>query len=251
MLKFFNKLNRKSQEIINETQVDENLDIFNEQDLRKQMAWRYLSGNGIEIGALHSPLVTPPYAQVCYVDRMNLADLRKAYPELADYKLVDVDIIDDGETLLSIDNNSVDFVIANHMIEHCQNPIGTIEQHLRALKLGGILYMAVPDKRYTFDCNRDVTSLEHLIRDYTEGSEWSKLFHFQEWTRLVDNYPEEEVAERVQLLMDINYSIHFHVWTQVEFLQMLLYCQDNLFKFEIEALQKNGIEFITVLRKIN
>ena len=65
MLKFFNKLNRKSQEIINETQVDENLDIFNEQDLRKQMAWRYLSGNGIEIGALHSQLVTPPYAQDC------------------------------------------------------------------------------------------------------------------------------------------------------------------------------------------
>jgi len=27
----------------------------------------------------------------------------------------------DGETLSSISDDSVDFVIANHMIEHCQN----------------------------------------------------------------------------------------------------------------------------------
>ena len=27
-----------------------------ENALRRQIAWRYLSGNGIEVGALHSPL---------------------------------------------------------------------------------------------------------------------------------------------------------------------------------------------------
>ena len=170
MLKFFNRLTDKPQTVNHQPQVAQKPNIPNE-DLRRQIAWRYLSGNGIEIGALHSPLIVPPNAQVLYVDRMTVADLRNIYPELAAYNLVDVDIIDDGETLSSIADNSYDFVIANHMIEHCQNPIGTIEQHLRVLKSNGILYMAVPDKRYTFDRDRHVTFLEHLLQDYTEGTE--------------------------------------------------------------------------------
>lgn len=220
-----------------------------EEELRRQIASRYLFGSGIEIGALHSPLEIPANATVRYVDRMTVADLRKQYRELAEYELVEVAIIDDGETLPSIADASVDFVIANHMIEHCQNPIGTIEHHLRVLKLNGILYMAVPDKRYTFDCDRPITSLEHLIRD-SEGPEWSMRSHFEEWNRLVNKVPEDQVAASTQHLIDINYSIHFHVWTQVEFLELLLYCQNKLpFTFEIELLQKNGIEFIVILRK--
>ena len=110
--------------------------------------------------------------------------------------------------------------------------------------------MAVPDKRYTFDCDRPVTPLEHLIRDYTEGPEWSRLPHFEEWSRLVDKVPEDKIVTSTQHLIDINYSIHFHVWTQVEFLELLLYCRNQLsFPFEIELLQKNGMEFIAVLNK--
>ena len=221
-----------------------------EKALRRQIAWHYLSGNGLEIGALHSPLEVPPNATVRYVDRMSVAELRKQYRELAEYELVEVDIIDNGETLLSIADSSVDFVIANHMIEHCENPIGTIKRHLRVLKPGGILYMAVPDKRYTFDRDRPLTSLEHVIRDYTEGPEWSMRSHFEEWTRIVNKVSEEKVSIQVQHLINISYSIHFHVWTQVEFLELLLYCRNHLsFPMEIEALQKNGIEFIVILRK--
>jgi SAM-dependent methyltransferase len=222
-----------------------------EQDLRSQIATRYLFGSGIEVGALHQPQWVPANVQVRYVDRMTVAELREQYPELANCNLVNVDIIDDGETLQSIADASIDFVIANHMIEHCQNPIGTIKQHLRVLKPGGILYMAVPDKRYTFDKQRPVTSLEHLIRDYTEGHDYSKLSHFEEWVRLAENIPEHQVTARVQQLLEIDYSIHFHVWTQVEFLELLLYCRQKLsFNFDIELMQTNGIEFIVIMKKL-
>jgi predicted SAM-dependent methyltransferase len=221
-----------------------------QQVLRRQIASRYLSGNGIEIGALHLPLEVPANATVRYVDRMMVTELRKQYPELSEYELVEVDIIADGETLLSITDSSVDFVIANHLIEHCQNPIFSIENWLRVLKPSGILYMAVPDKRYTFDYERPVTSLEHLIRDYNEGPRWSKDSHFKEWTRLVKKVAEHDVAARAKVFAELNYSIHFHVWTQVEFLELLLYCQSNLcFPFEIELLQKNRIEFMVILSK--
>lgn len=217
--------------------------------LRKAIACRYLTGEGIEIGALHSPLEVPNNVHVRYLDRMPVEQLRQQYPELSGYNLVEIDIVDDGETLASV-VDSVDFVIANHMIEHCQNPIFSIQNWLRVLKPDGILYMAVPDKRYTFDCERPVTSLEHLIRDYTEGPKWSRSLHFEEWARLVDKVPEHDVVARAQLVAEINYSIHFHVWTQVEFLELLLYCRRLLsFPIEIELLQKNDIEFIVVLRK--
>lgn len=217
---------------------------------RQQIASRYLSGEGIEIGALHSPLELPPGVKIRYLDRIPNDQLRQQYPELAECDLVELDIIEDGETLASLLDASLDFVIANHMVEHCQDPISSLKNWLRVLKNGGILYLAVPDKRYTFDCDRPVTSLEHVIRDHTEGPRWSMNYHFEEWTRLVDKVPEESVAVRTKYLADVNYSIHFHVWTQVEFLELLLYCQKHLsLNMEIELLQKNSIEFIVILKK--
>ncbi|WP_104548258.1 methyltransferase domain-containing protein [Chroococcidiopsis sp. TS-821] len=221
-----------------------------DKEVRYRIAAKYLTGKGIEIGALHSPLPVSNSVDIQYVDRFTIAQLRQQYPELAAYKLVEPNIIDDGETLTSISDASLDFVIANHVIEHCQNPIFSLENWLRVLKVDGILYIAVPDKRYTFDCDRPITPLEHVIRDYEEGGSCSAPCHYEEWARLVEKARDSDVAIRAKELLDINYSIHFHVWTQIEFLELLLYCRNSLsLPIEIELLQKNQMEFIVVIRK--
>ncbi|MEG4111289.1 MULTISPECIES: methyltransferase domain-containing protein [unclassified Microcoleus] len=221
------------------------------QQVRKDVAFQYIKGEGIEVGALHAPLQVPEGVKVHYVDRMSVSDLRQQYPELGAVGLVEADIVDNGETLSSIADNSWDFVIANHMIEHCQNPIRALENFLRVVKLGGLVYMGVPDKRYTFDIGRPLTTLDHLIRDYKEGPEWSKLGHYDEYVRLVDKVPEEQVAGRMEYLLDIDYSIHFHVWTAETFPELLAYCQENLsHRFEIEYLHQNFGELIVILRKM-
>ncbi|HAA32542.1 MAG TPA: methyltransferase type 11 [Cyanobacteria bacterium UBA8553] len=220
--------------------------------LRKEIAARYLRGEGIEIGALHAPTDVPSGVTVRYLDRMSTAQLKRTYPELSEYELAEVDIVDDGEILTSVLNGSVDFVIANHMVEHCQNPIFTLENWLRVLKPGGILYIGVPDKRYTFDKDRPVTALAHLIRDYTEGPEWSMNSHYEEWVRLVEKTSDDNIVRRAKALAELNHSIHFHVWTQVEFFEFLVYCRNNLsLPFDIELLQKNELEFIVILKKQN
>lgn len=219
--------------------------------VRRNIAFKYLSGNGIEVGALHAPLEVPDTVKVHYVDRMSVSDLRKQYPELNGIDLVEADIVDNGETLSSIADNSWDFVIANHMIEHCQNPIGALENFLRVVKPGGIVYMGVPDKRYIFDVDRPMTTLDHLIRDYKEGPEWSKVSHYEEYVRLVEKFPQEQVLARQQALIEIDYSIHFHVWTSETFSELLFYCQKQLgFDFTIELFQQNSIEIVMILRKI-
>ena len=217
---------------------------------RRRLANRFLSGSGLEIGALHRPLRTPAGASVRYVDRMDTAALRGHYRELATAQLVDVDVVDDGETLATQADGSADFVIANHFIEHTEDPLGTLANHLRVLRRGGILYLAVPDRRHTFDADRHPTPLAHLQRDHDEGPAWSRAIHQEEWARLVDKVPPEEVEERVRVLERDDYSIHFHVWAPEEFADVLRHARDERrLPFTIEALQPNHHEFIAVLRK--
>lgn len=218
---------------------------------RTTIARAYITGSGIEIGALHRPLRVPRRAKVSYVDRMSLADLRTHYPELASRQLVTVDIVDDGERLATIADGSQDFVIANHFLEHTQDPIGALQTFLRVLRRGGVLFIAVPDKRFTFDKNRPVTPLAHLIEDHEAGPEGSHRAHFIEFARLVNNVPEERVGSRADHLIAIDRSIHFHVWTPSEILELLVWLvRDQAGQIDVEFFTQRDDEMIFVLRKL-
>lgn len=217
---------------------------------RREIAAKYIQGRGIEIGALHQPLPLPAWANVRYVDRMDVAGLRAHYPELAQWNLVPIDIIDDGEKLGTFKEASEDFVVASHLIEHTQDPIGSIKNWLRVLKPGGVLYLGVPHKEFTFDKDRPLTPLEHIVRDHAEGPQNSRRGHYEEWTRLVDKVKEEDCAKRAAELEARDYSIHFHVWTEFEFLELMLHCMRvEKMPFSLEHFQRNGMEFIVILRK--
>lgn len=222
-------------------------------DARTEFAARFLFGEGLEIGPLHLPLSMPPQARARYVDRMPVEELRREYPELDGWDLTPVDVIDDGEALNTIAPESQDFIVANHFLEHCENPIGTIETHLGKLKPGGVLFYAVPDKRYTFDFRRPPTPIEHMVADYEEGPERSRREHYEEWAGLVfpeEGESEEQMLARAREIESAKYSIHMHAWTQAGFLRLVLDCRERFGDaFEIEAAARQEIEFIVVLRK--
>jgi predicted SAM-dependent methyltransferase len=216
---------------------------------RDVVAAVYLRGHGIEVGAAHQALHVPETAHVTYVDRMSAEDLRRTYPELGDMPLADVAIIENGETLATVGDNTQDFVIANHFIEHCENPILTLQTLFRVTKTGGVVFMAVPDKRYTFDVDRPCTSLDHVSRDFSEGPAWSKRQHFEEWSRLVSKTaPEAAVQQEVAHLLNIGYSIHYHVWGATELLEFLADLRRHI-QFELELFLRNGFENVLVFRK--
>ena len=147
-------------------------------------------------------------------------------------------------------DESVEFVICNHLIEHCEDPITAIQNWLRVLKPGGTLYLCAPDKRFTFDKERPVTSWEHIVTDHREGPAISRLAHYEEWARLVAHVQEGDVPAYVRNDMERKYSIHFHVWTGSDFLEMLLHCRRELAgAFEFVLARHNVDEMIVVLRK--
>jgi SAM-dependent methyltransferase len=219
--------------------------------VREDIARAYLRGSGIEIGALNVPLRIPPSVRVTYVDYLPIETLRVHHAHLVAEggTLTAPDIVDDGEKLVKFEDASMDFVVANHFIEHSEDPIGTIQAHLRVIRAGGRLFMAVPDKRWTFDVEREITPLEHLIRDHEEGPDWSRERHYGEWARFVDKVPEDQVDQHAADVAARRFSIHFHVFTPQSYLEMLVHCMSSGVPFELEHFQQTESEFVTVLRK--
>jgi SAM-dependent methyltransferase len=193
-----------------------------EYDPRRALADTFLRGRGLEVGALQRRLAVPAHCTVTYVDRMPLAELRQHYPELDGMPLQEPDLIDDGETLTTVATGSQDFLIANHFLEHCENPILTIENLARVLKAGGILFMAVPDKRFTFDIERSVTPYEELAATRRQGHRANRAALYEDWSAKVMKATGADLAVMTRKLLDEKYSIHFNVWTLPDLLEFLL-----------------------------
>ncbi|MBV9486978.1 MAG: methyltransferase domain-containing protein [Frankiaceae bacterium] len=217
---------------------------------RRFLSYRFVRGEGLEIGALGSPLRVRNGVKVRYVDRFDHEGLIEQYPEAHRDQLVSVDIIDDGEVLSTQPDGSADFIVANHFIEHAENTVGTLENLCRVLRPGGILYLAVPDRHRTFDKDRPPTPLDHIERDYRDGPGWSRHAHQEEWARLVERAPESSIVTRVADLERLDYAIHYHVWDRAEFRALVEHASSRLgLPLEVVTTVRNGFEFIVILRK--
>jgi len=216
--------------------------------MRQLVAELYLGGEGLEIGALDSPLRLPKGANARYVDRLNMTELREHYPGL---DLIDIDIVDDGEYLACVLPGTQDFIVANHFLEHCQDPIRTLETLTSRLKPGGILYLVVPDADFTFDHERQSSTFAHLVEDYASGPVQSREQHYREWVSVVEGNSDAATADqRVRTLMDMGYSVHFHVWRMHGLLEFFARSIDEFgLPLSLELASREGIEVICVLRR--
>lgn len=217
---------------------------------RAGLANRYLFGNGLEIGALQKPLRVSEGCRVRYIDRMTIDHLLEHYPEMAKIPVQAPDIVDDGQQLHHIAEDSQDFVIANHFLEHCPDPIRSLHTILRVLKQGGILYLAIPDKRHTFDLCRPVTSYAALKNAYLTGERSGVAELFYEWAHFALNLPHEEAKKRTEELIAEDYSIHYNVWATTDLVTFLLSArQDFQSPFELIAAVSSENETIVLLER--
>lgn len=217
---------------------------------RRRIGARFLTGEGVEIGALHSPFPVPAGARVRYLDRLTTAQLREEYPELAGETFAEVEIVDDGGRLTTIADGSQDFVIASHVLDHSPDPIGALRRQLAVLRPGGVLLLALPDRRTGLDELREPTSLQHLLDDRADGGASSRAQHYREWARLVDlplgNIAAEDTEAHAARLERGQYSIHFHCWTLRELLAQLPAFE---LPAEVVAARQNLHEFLVVLKR--
>jgi SAM-dependent methyltransferase len=181
-----------------------------------------LSGQGLEIGALHNPARLPAGCSVRYVDKFPLEELRRRNPDVPQDSIVAPDVICDSHSLDSVTDRSADFLVASHVLEHLHNPLAALLDWHRILRPGGRLVCVVPDARYTFDVGRPLTPLAHLLWDYvndgTELKRLSDLFHIAECNlNLHDQLDVDGAVDLGRTILRETYDTHFHVWTYATF----------------------------------
>ena len=117
--------------------------------------------HGIEIGAsAHNGYHIPGCVYVDYTDDQTTT-----------FKLAELEMCGETQRVdvvapawdLPFDSSSLEYVLSSHVIEHCWDVIGTIEEWLRVLKPGGLIYMDIPHKERTFDSPRERTPVAELI----------------------------------------------------------------------------------------
>jgi SAM-dependent methyltransferase len=127
---------------------------------------------GLEIGPLSHPLVTKAESngQIFYVDSATAEQLREKYRGDAFVKadaIVETDYLWGRQTLPElVHDKAFDYVLASHVIEHVPNLIGWLREVATILRDDGILSLAIPDKRYTFDLKRELTSFGALAESF-------------------------------------------------------------------------------------
>jgi SAM-dependent methyltransferase len=132
---------------------------------KRSSLYQSLSGSGLEIGAFEHPAELPSACKVVYCDVITKAEALKLFPEINADKLPEIDVLVDidRDGLTVFKNKSQDFVIINHVLEHLFDPVNAIRECFRVLKVGGTLVVSVPDKRFTFDKNRTLTTTTEIF----------------------------------------------------------------------------------------
>ena len=121
---------------------------------------------GIEIGgAAHNSFNLPRCANVDYTDDMETV-FKQGEFKLCGEKLP-VDYVAEGDHL-PFPDESFDYVISSHVLEHFFDPIKAVKEWLRVIKHGGYVFMIVPRKDALETETRPCTMLKDLL-DRHEG----------------------------------------------------------------------------------
>lgn len=129
------------------------------------LAHHYLDGmQGLEIGgSTHNPFGLNT-KNVDYTAETN--QYKKLEEKFVGQALL-VDIVAPGDAI-PLPDNSQDFVVSAHVIEHFPDPIKALKEWYRLIRPGGYIFMIVPHKERTFDKDEPRTTLQELI-DRHEG----------------------------------------------------------------------------------
>jgi SAM-dependent methyltransferase len=188
---------------------------------RNAIASKFLKGSGLEIGAFTQPTDLPPDFHIEYYDKFPPVEIRKMYDENWGRPLVEPHYHGDAQLLEGIGDKTFDFIVANHVIEHLEDPITFIKSVLYRLNPDGHAMIAAPNKRFSFDSDRQLTTFQHLLDDYNHGSSRSRKTHYFDWACNVDKLQGEDAKNRAQHLDESDFSIHYHVWDENSFVNFI------------------------------
>jgi hypothetical protein len=227
---------------------------------------------GLEIGALDLPFVTPDEGDVEFADYAATEELRERARVVPGYSAEFVVPVDYVLRNVGWDGvpDGYDWIAAAHVIEHAPSMIDWLRSAGDKLNEGGLLFLVVPDKRYTFDFFRPESTLgkifeDHLINKTRPGI--SEVFDASYYSRSMNPVDIWKNSDGIQF--DVQHTehalaivksagaqyidVHCNIFTDRSFsLIMGVLCRENWVPFTVEnigTVEQFGIDFHCVLRK--
>ncbi len=234
---------------------------------------------GLEIGPLDKPMVTRTMGTIRYVDHATTKQLKeKCLPwgTIDVSKIVEIDYVWGKKDLKELTQSDLpfDYVIASHVIEHVPDFIGWLKEIRSVLKIGGILSLAIPDKRFTYDYFRQLTTTSEIIEAYLQKRKAPSLrqifdYHINFVRRngdfswrvngLINELINEHSMQKAWVVTHDAYNnneyvdVHCWVFTEISFFKLLEeITRLELFDFKVkEFFKRDGHEFYVTLEVID
>ena len=209
-------------------------------------------GVGLEIGPLNRPVALKATCDVRYVDVFDSPTTRAHYKDDPNVNVDDIPDLDfclhtaDGTLQTLFEAVKADapyrWVLASHVVEHVPDLIGWLNEVASVLDDGGVLVLAVPDRRYTFDVMRPATTVGQVLQAYTDQdmrpSVRAVYDHFRShvnfsahdlWsgesaTEANRGYTLDDTLHQLEMARDEGRYIDSHVWlfTPASFVEQLV-----------------------------
>ena len=129
------------------------------------------SAVSLEFGALDKPVLDPQAPNVHFLDHLDTQALKRKYevdPAVDKDRIVTVDYVWSGGGIRDAitDGRRFDLIVASHVFEHFANPVQWLLDVRSLLSADGKVFLALPDRRFTFDMIRRDTSLSEWVGWY-------------------------------------------------------------------------------------
>jgi hypothetical protein len=228
---------------------------------------------GLEIGALDLPFVTPDEGNVEFADYATTEELReraRLAPGHSAEFVVPVDHVLRDTGWESVPTG-YDWIAAAHVIEHAPSMIDWLRSVGQKLIDGGILFLVIPDKRYTFDFFRPESTLGKIFEDYFHKKTVpgiSEVFDGCYYSRSLsasdirtnsaqlefDIQSTESALTVAQSTTEQYIDVHCNVFSDRSFSVIIgILCNERWVPFTIEemgAIEQFEADFHCVLRKV-
>jgi SAM-dependent methyltransferase len=207
----------------------------------QDLAWLLCRGKGLEVGARSNPYKFRE-ANVKYADIASnevIEKVARSSPRvgvgLENEKTVKIDYVLKAPKYAfdDIQDNEFDFVFSDNVIEHTPNPIFALIEQIRIVKPAGIVYSILPNKHFTFDCERDTTELGVLVEKYVSGVFDHTIAEALDVIQNTVDYPDRnlELDSQMRAARDMiarkDGVPHFHVFDEKNTLNMISFISES------------------------
>jgi SAM-dependent methyltransferase len=94
--------------------------------------------------------------------------------------------IRESTNLDGLQDDTYDFILASHTLEHSANPIKALKEFQRVAKPRAPIIAILPHFRYTFDHHRKLTTVNHMLDNYERNIPETDETHIEEILELHD-----------------------------------------------------------------